>query len=78
MWDVVNFFLNKVFEWGYLKYKVYSREPETLGELVNFIQVEINNLPHEIFLNVIDHFQVRLRYIQRENGFPYFIINSQY
>ena len=62
MWVVVNFFMNKVFEWGYLKDKVYSCE--------HFIQEEIKNIPHEVFLNVIHHYHVRCRFIKRENGFP--------
>ena len=76
MWDVANFSLNKVFEWGYLKEKVYSREPETLEELENFFHQEINNIPHKVFLNVIHHFQVRLCYKSKQK--MVFISNKFY
>ena len=48
------------FLWGYVKSKVYVREPRTFDDLKVSIREEIATVPQEKLVNVMQNFEERL------------------
>jgi len=57
-----------LFLWGYLKSKVYVREPRTIDDLKVSIREEIATVRQEMLVNVIQNFEERLRTCVRQEG----------
>jgi len=53
---------------GYLKSKVYVRNPRTVDDLKVSIREEIATVPQEMLVNVMQNFEERLRTCVRQEG----------
>jgi len=56
------------FLWGYLKSKVYVQKPRTVVDLKVSIREEIETVPQEMLVNVMQNFEERLRTRVRQEG----------
>jgi len=56
------------FLWGYLKSKVYVQKPRTVVDLKVSIREEIETVPQEMLVNVMQNFEERLRTHVRQEG----------
>lgn len=56
------------FLWGYLKDKVYVNKPQTLQQLKDNIQEEIDRIPQETLNKVMENAIKRAHFCVRENG----------
>ena len=51
------------FLWGYLKAKVYINRPNTLEDIINNIEAEIDRIPVDMLVRVNENFRKRQRQI---------------
>lgn len=56
------------FLWGYLKDRVYANNPQNFEELENNIWDEIDKIPPEMIIRVINEFPKRLECVLEQNG----------
>ena len=58
-----------VYLWGYLKYRVYKNNPQTIGDLKRAFTVSIRAIPIEEGVRITDNFVLRLQAcLQRQAG----------
>ena len=58
----------RLFLWGFLKSKAYVNKPQTLQQLKDNIQEEIDRIPQEILNKVMENAIKRAHFCVRENG----------
>ena len=54
--------------WGILKQQVYNRNPETLDEMSMFIEEEIEQIPRNVYKNLVDSMYDRIEMIIENQG----------